>query len=309
MRIVVAGSLLAALVLAGGAMMPMALAAQAAAESVAWTEDAAAAMAAAAKEKKDLLIDFTGSDWCGWCTRLDDEVFSKKPFTAEAPKHFVFLKLDFPRKRELSEALKKQNAEWRDKYGISGFPTIVLADATGKPYAQTGYQPGGPEKYLEHLAELRQVHVKVAEAMAKAAAAQGVEKAKLLDAALSALDPSLVMPSYSDVVDEILKLDPDNKAGLKTKYEAIALLNKVQAALRGGNSDEALKLADAGLKTVGATGQPAQDLLYVKSLVLYRKQDKAGAKAALEAALKAAPEGAKAEHIQSVLDRVFKDAK
>ena len=132
-----------------------------------WTDNAQEAMAQAAKEKKDLLIDFTGSDWCGWCIKLDQEVFSQPAFQAEAPKRFVLLKLDFPRNRQLPEETKKQNSEWRDKFAIKGYPTIVLADAEGKPYAKTGYRPGGPKAYLKHLAELCQNRPKRDEASAE----------------------------------------------------------------------------------------------------------------------------------------------
>ncbi|MBM4031365.1 MAG: DUF255 domain-containing protein [Planctomycetes bacterium] len=287
----------------------LAAAAAAAGEGVAWTENAKEAMAAAAKDGKDLLVDFTGSDWCGWCIKLDKEVFAQAAFAAEAPKSFVFLKLDFPRQRELSEETKKQNAEWQARLRVSGYPTIVLADAAGRPYGKTGYRAGGPEKYLEHLAELRQARVKRDEALAKAKTAQGTEKAKLLDAALSTLDPSLAMGNYEEVVDEILKLDPENKAGLRNKYGAMAALGKIEAAARGKDLDEAIKLADEALKAYGQTGTVAQDILFLKSLCLYRKNDKEQAKAALDAALKAAPDGPKAEQIKGILERLFKDTK
>lgn len=285
------------------------LAASAAAGEAPWTENAAEAMAAAAKEHKDLLVDFTGSDWCGWCIKLDKEVFGQAPFAAEAPKSFVLLKLDYPRKKELSEAIKKQNDEWQAKYHISGFPTIMLMDAAGKPYAKTGYRPGGPEKYLEHLAELRKAHTQFEEALTKARSAEGIEKAKLLDAALSTLDASLVTGNYSDVADEIVKLDPENKAGMRNKYGAMSALVQIEAAARGKDLDGAVKLADEALKAYGDTGTAAQEILFVKSLCFYRKNDKVQAKSVLEAALKAAPDGPKAEQIKMVLEKVFKDAK
>jgi thioredoxin-related protein len=272
-----------------------------------WTEDATAAMAQAAKEKKDLLIDFTGSDWCGWCIKLDKEVFGQDAFIAEGPKQFVFLKLDFPRQKQLSDELKKQNAEWQKKFAVKGYPTIILADATGKPYAQTGYRPGGPAGYLKHLAELRENRVKRDEALAKAAAAQGAEKAKLLDAALASLDGDMVLNAYGDVVDEIVKLDADGKAGMKAKYEGKRIVGKVETALHSRDFDGAIALADEALKAVGATGETAQELLFAKSLAFYNKKDKPAAKKALEGALAAAPDTEKAGQIKSILDRVFKD--
>jgi len=256
-----------------------------------------------------VLADFSGSDWCGWCIKLDKEVFGQDAFAAEAPKSFVLLKLDFPRKKELSAEVKKQNAEWQARFRITGYPTIVLADGTGKPYARTGYKAGGAEKYMEHLATLRKVRVERDAALAKAKGAEGVEKAKLLDAALSGIDAALVLGNYGDVMDEIVKLDAENKAGLKNKYGALAVLPAIEAASRTKDFDGAIKLADEALKTYGDTGSAAQDILFAKSLCLYRKNDKPQAKSALEAALKAAPDGPKAEQIKAILDRLFKDTK
>ncbi|MFP4056508.1 MAG: thioredoxin family protein [Candidatus Brocadiia bacterium] len=272
-----------------------------------WTENAEEAMAEAAKEGKDLLIDVTGSDWCVWCQRLDEEVFSKEPFTTQVPKHFVLLKLDYPRDRKLPEAIKKQNAEWKKKLPFSGYPTVFLADAAGKPYAKTGYRRGGAEPYVEHLLELKKIGDQLDQALEKAQKAEGIEKAKLLDQALSPVDPELVMHCYADLVESIVELDAQGEAGLKAKYGAMAALKKVNAAIQGGQFDRAIELADQALKTYAASGQMAQDILFSKSIALYNKKDKPAAKKALEAAIEAAPQGEKAEQIQRIIERVFKD--
>ncbi len=274
-----------------------------------WTEDAKAAMAKAAAEGKDLLIDFTGSDWCGWCKKLDAEVFSQREFTSRVSKSFVLLKLDFPRSVPQSQELKKQNAELLKKYRVEGFPTIVLADARGRPYAKTGYRPGGAERYMAHLAELRRIRVGRDAALAKAKGAKGLERAKLLDAALAKIDSSLIIGHYDEVVAEIVKLDSENKAGLRNKYGAMTALTKIRAAAQRRDFDGGIALADEALKSYGETGAPAQEILFFKSLCFYAKGEKPKAKAALEAALKAAPEGPKAERIKLILERVFKDAK
>ncbi len=274
-----------------------------------WTENAKEAMAQAAKEKKDLLIDFTGSDWCGVCVMLDKEVFSQPAFADEAPKHFVLLKLDFPRAKPQSPELQKQNAELNAKYGPSGYPTVVLADSAGKPYAQTGYRPGGVEGYLKHLADLRAARERRDAAFAKAAAAKGAERADLLDRALALLEPNLVMGPYADVVEEIVKLDAQNKAGLRKKYEDRLALHKVVEALTVGKPDEAIAIADEALKDVGRTGDVAQEILLAKSQAFFKKGDKPAAKKALEEALLAAPKSRKAPQLQRILDRAFKDVK
>ena len=119
-----------------------------------WLENYTEALAAAKSLKRPVFIDFTGSDWCGWCIRLDREVFSQKAFIKYAKNDLVLLKLDFPQRKKLSEALQKQNMELAKKFGIRGFPTIVIVDAEGKEIARTGYRPGGDKKYVKYLKEL-----------------------------------------------------------------------------------------------------------------------------------------------------------
>ena len=196
-----------------------------------WTEDFAKAQKTAAAEGKDLLIVFTGSDWCGWCIRLQKEVFTKDAFKDDAPKHFVLVELDFPQQKEQADELKKQNAELQEKFGIEGFPTIVLADAKGRPYAKTGYQEGGPEKYVKHLAELRKVREDRDEAMKKADAASGLEKAKLIAAALDKIDDDVVEKFYSEEVDQIIALDKDDSLGMKKKKETAGKMDALNKDL------------------------------------------------------------------------------
>lgn len=119
-----------------------------------WLTDFDAAKAKAKAEKKTLLLDFTGSDWCGWCIKLDKEVFSKKEFQDYAAEKLVLVKLDFPQNTKLSAELEKQNKDLAKKYEVQGFPTIKLLKPSGSEIAETGYQEGGPAKYVEHLKEL-----------------------------------------------------------------------------------------------------------------------------------------------------------
>ena len=119
-----------------------------------WETDFKKASAAAKKSGKYMLVDFTGSDWCGWCIKLDKEVFDKKEFKKYAKANLVTVKLDFPRRKKLSKKLQKQNNELMKKYGVRGFPTILILNSKGEQVAKTGYQAGGPEKYVEHLKKI-----------------------------------------------------------------------------------------------------------------------------------------------------------
>jgi protein disulfide-isomerase len=119
-----------------------------------WITDFEAAKAASAERGIPILVDFTGSDWCGWCIRLKKEVFSEDAFITYARANLVMLELDFPMRFKLPDALREQNETLRERYRIRGFPTILLLDAEGKELARTGYKSGGPEAYIAHLKEL-----------------------------------------------------------------------------------------------------------------------------------------------------------
>lgn len=119
-----------------------------------WLTSFALAKSQAAERHVPILADFSGSDWCGWCMKLDKEVFSEKAFKDYAAANVVLLLVDFPRRTEQDAALAKQNQSLAEQYGIEGFPTVLLLDATGKEVARTGYQPGGAEAYVQHLKSL-----------------------------------------------------------------------------------------------------------------------------------------------------------
>ena len=120
-------------------------------DHAAWMTDFDAAKAKASTENKPMLVDFTGSDWCGWCIKLDGEVFSKQAFKDYAKENLILVEIDFPREKAQSTELKAQNEALAKKYGVRGFPTILIINADGEVIEQTGYRRGGPEKYIEHL--------------------------------------------------------------------------------------------------------------------------------------------------------------
>lgn len=121
------------------------------AEAQTWVTNYDQAMKTAKKEGKTVLVNFTGSDWCGWCKKLDREVFNTDEFKAYANENLVLLKLDFPRRKQLPAEEKKQNQALLQKHAVRGFPTIVLLDAKENVLQRTGYQRGGPEAYIQHL--------------------------------------------------------------------------------------------------------------------------------------------------------------
>jgi thioredoxin-related protein len=120
-----------------------------------WLTDYPQAQKEAQAKHKLLVMDFTGSDWCGWCIMLDKEVFSKPEFKEYANKNLVLLELDFPRTKQMPPETAKQNEQLLLKYGIQGFPTVVVFDSSGKPLGALGYQQGGPQAFIAQLEKLR----------------------------------------------------------------------------------------------------------------------------------------------------------
>ena len=123
----------------------------AAATDIVWLDDFGQAKKIAAEKKLTILADFSGSDWCGWCIRLDKEVFSQEAFKSYANKNVILFVADFPSHKKLASAVTEQNKKLADEYKVEGFPTVLLLNADGKVMARTGYKPGGAEAYVEHL--------------------------------------------------------------------------------------------------------------------------------------------------------------
>jgi len=116
----------------------------------AWQTDYKAALEQAAKENKAVLLDFTGSDWCGWCIKMDKDTFSQPDFLEFAKKNLILVELDFPNNKPQSAEIKKQNEELQKKYGVEGFPTLVLLNSSGKEIARNpGYLAGGPKGFID----------------------------------------------------------------------------------------------------------------------------------------------------------------
>src|SRR4051812_15804685 len=115
-------------------VLPLLLATCAAAVAGDWQTDYAKALETARAQNKQILLDFTGSDWCGPCIALRKRVFSSSAFRAYADKNLVVVEIDYPQQKKQSAQLKNQNDKLGKQYGIDdkGFPTVVLLDPAGK---------------------------------------------------------------------------------------------------------------------------------------------------------------------------------
>jgi len=104
---------------------------------------------------KLVLLDFTGSDWCGWCVLLDREVFSKPKFKDYASKNLVLVEVDFPKRKPVPDAARRENLRLAQRYQIQGFPTIIVLNGDGQVVGEFGYVKGGPDAFIAVLEKLR----------------------------------------------------------------------------------------------------------------------------------------------------------
>lgn len=117
-----------------------------------WRTDLPGALAQAKSENKLVLIDFTGSDWCGWCMKFDRDILSTGQFGSYAAAKLILVKIDFPQHTRQDAALKQANKELAQRFNVHGYPTFVLVDASGNELGrQVGYLNGGPPVFIAKL--------------------------------------------------------------------------------------------------------------------------------------------------------------
>ncbi len=122
----------------------------------AWITDVPKAMEQAKSQKKLVLLDFTGSDWCPPCKSLHKNVLTSEEFSKFAKDNLVLVDLDFPKAKPQSDELKAANKELSKKYGIKGFPTIIVLDVDGKElFRKVGYGGTPAAEYVADLAKLK----------------------------------------------------------------------------------------------------------------------------------------------------------
>lgn len=119
-----------------------------------WSDDPKKALEEAKRSRKLVLMDFTGSDWCSWCMKLDKEVFSQAKFKDYAKNKLVLVEVDFPRRKPLPKPKQEKNEELAKQYQIQGFPSVVVLNSEGKEVGRLGYQPGGAEAFIAELEKL-----------------------------------------------------------------------------------------------------------------------------------------------------------
>lgn len=276
-----------------------------------WLTDLEAAKQQAANEKKNLLIDFTGSDWCGWCIKLNKEVFSHDAFKNGVKDKFILVELDFPRdKSKLTDEIAIQNKALQKEYSVRGFPTILIADEKGRPFAKTGYRPGGPDAYVAHLNELLAIRDSRDASFAEAAKAEGVAKANLLVKSLRSLQigDEMVGKFYAVEIDAIKAADPKDESGFikqaETKQKFSAFQEQLNDLGSKGDFEGVMKAIDENLAANRFDGDLKQQILIFKSITFMQLKKPEEALKCLDDAKAVAPEGQIAGQIDGLKKRI-----
>jgi len=121
-----------------------------------WYQELSKASEIAVAENKPMLLFFTGSDWCGWCNKLQREVFNTETFTTWSNECAILVEIDFPRDKPQPQNIIDQNNLLQQQFKVEGYPTVWFVDVvaidsnyTIKPINKTGYLPGGPSRWIE----------------------------------------------------------------------------------------------------------------------------------------------------------------
>ena len=255
-----------------------------------WTDDMTAAMTAAREADRDILIDFTGSDWCPPCIALHENVFSQDVFKEAARERFELVVMDFPQNSELPEATAAQNDQWAARIGLEAFPTVLLLDSRARAYGKmAGYSGEGVEAFIAQLDEMQAVKAARDEAFAAAEGAEGQAAAEALDRGLSELDAELVTVGYEPQIDRIIQLTPEG-SDLNEKYAAMRRDMRVQEAmpavkeqLENGQVAEAVGTIDGLIERHDPSPGMRAKLLGMKAQALMQSGDFDGAAQAADA--------------------------
>src|SRR5262249_6320879 len=172
----------------------------------------------AARENKDLLLYFGGSDWCPNDKCVREKYMARAAVNKALSAGIVVVEFDDPRYRPKppNHALRKDLVK---RWKINGVPSMARADAEGRPYSRFEglEETWTPDTFLNQIGDLRKARTRRDEMLAKAAGCQGIERAVALDQTLGTV-PEEFAGEYPDLVREIVRLDPTDQTGLRSKY-------------------------------------------------------------------------------------------
>lgn len=241
----------------------MAAAVVAVAPAEEWGTDYTAALVRAQREGRAVLVNFTGSDWCGFCMRLKAEVLDDPEFAAWAGESFVLLEVDMPRRADVDPELLARNREICSRYAVEGFPTLLVLDEQGRALGGLAGFEGDRHLVRKVLSD----GLRACELLRQGDSLQGEQKLacllavwKLLPDELRRLNPGLRA--------EIISLDEQDVSGLRAEAEAERRLRDCRSAVQAAPTDAAaLSIVDEALRHAVPTNR--RQLLEIKHQLLF----------------------------------------
>ncbi|MCE9604417.1 MAG: tetratricopeptide repeat protein [Planctomycetia bacterium] len=276
------------------------------AEGDLWRTDFEAAKIQSQTEKKVLLLYYTASDRVPPCMTMKREVFDSEAFEAEARRRFVLVEVDFPGKKVLPAAVKKQNDELSRRYGVTQVPIVLLIAPDGAVITKTGYRTGGGEKYVAHLRELTDAYARSIVLQGELPKSRGLERAKLLDEMVRCHDTLSHDKEIALALSrEILDLDPRNQTGLNGNHVFRIAMDDADKLLKQRKIQESLAAYDRILALPGITALQKQAAYMDQVGCYFEMRDFRGVIAGLEQARAAAP---RSDRVESIYGRYEKSA-
>ncbi len=214
-----------------------------------WLTDFAAARAQAQAEQKPIVLDFTGSDWCGWCMTMRRMVLDTPEFYTYARSKFVLMEVDLPRDTsKMTKVQIHQNNSLAQQYKVNTFPTVLVITADGQ---LIGGFTGGRTDLTSVVQSLDRASTN-AELLNQAATQSGVAKAHTLKAFYWNM-PDVFRRDMHELRKEIAELDPRNETGMHTELQDLNLIDNIITATRRMNEDKAIEHVIQSLPKISAS--------------------------------------------------------
>jgi thioredoxin-related protein len=239
------------------AFLTLSLLLRAGAEELEWLTDVPTALAKAKAENKVVLLDFTGSDWCGWCKKLKAEVFDTPQFAAFAKVNFIMVELDFPHSHPQSDELKQANTALAEKYDVHGFPTVIVLNADGEQLSKdVGFIQAGLPGYIGKFETLPGVkHVDGGVATSTPPADDPPDPPR--HAPVYAPLPHVAPVQYDDLALKGVSVGPAGRMAM-INNETLAVGESASVKVRDGHVDVVVKEIRDDSALVTVDGKPVE---------------------------------------------------
>lgn len=178
-------------------------------QGIKWYTNYEDALKQARSASQPMVLFFTGSDWCSWCNKIDEEAFNTKDFADAAGNKFVFVKLDFPLYSPQDPQVKAQNKQLQQKFDVRSFPTVILFDAQqNQQIGTTGYRAGGGKQYASHLSKMLSDYSSYKQKMG------ALDKTKMSGNELKQLHEKAKELALANDINKIVKLGMDSEQSI-----------------------------------------------------------------------------------------------